>query len=437
MMKMRYFVNLTLVLVASAMAMPCAGQTTREEMAADLNKTGGVYYAYPTDKADNTKAPKGYVPFHISHYGRHGSRYLISDNDYDRVVKLMHLARQKNALTPLGQDVAVRIDSLMTEAQGRGGDLSPLGRRQHKRIASNMISNYPEVFANDSHITARSTLVPRCIISMASFCEALKEKNSRLTIDMESSNRYMPYLCWSSTESNRFNESNHWSGKLTEKMKNKLTNSDRITASIFSDKDFVKKYVQPDDFMWSMYWLASDSQNTEGRINFYDIFEPEELFNLWQSFNQSFYIHHCDYPAAQGIHFANAKPLLRNIIETADKAIESRNPSAALRFGHDGNIIPLLGLMGVEGTVGRTGDEYDVYKVWCDWKVSPMAANMQMIFYRNARKPGEVIVKILHNEKETHIPVKTDMWPYYRWQDVRDYFMHRIDSVGSEYKEIL
>ena len=64
-------------------AFPIASQTTREEMAADPNKTGGVYFAYPSTKADNTPAPKGYRPFHISHYGRHGSRYLISDNDYE------------------------------------------------------------------------------------------------------------------------------------------------------------------------------------------------------------------------------------------------------------------------------------------------------------------------------------------------------------------
>ena len=70
----------------------------------------------------------------------------------------------------------------MVETLGRGGDLSPLGRRQHRAIASRMIANYPEVFADNASITARSTLVPRCILSMASFCESLKEKNPRLTI---------------------------------------------------------------------------------------------------------------------------------------------------------------------------------------------------------------------------------------------------------------
>ena len=40
------------------------------------------YYAYPGPlQAKLTPAPKGYVPFYISHYGRHGSRYLIEPTD--------------------------------------------------------------------------------------------------------------------------------------------------------------------------------------------------------------------------------------------------------------------------------------------------------------------------------------------------------------------
>ena len=49
-----------------------------------------------------------------------------------------------------------------------------------------------------------------------------------------------------------------------------------------------------------------------------------------------------------------------------------------------------------------------------------MAANIQLIMYRN--KSGDMIVKLLHNEVETSIPVQTDMAPYYHWEDVRQFF---------------
>jgi hypothetical protein len=48
-----------------------------------------------------------------------------------------------------------------------------------------------------------------------------------------------------------------------------------------------------------------------------------------------------------------------------------------------------------------------------------MGANIQLIFYR---KGNDVIVKFLHNERETSIPVSTDIAPYYHWKDVRQFF---------------
>lgn len=401
-------------------------QTTKEEMADNPNKTGGVYYAYPATKADNTPAPKGYKPFHISHYGRHGSRYLIGDNDYINVAALLHKADSLDALTLLGKDLLNRVDSLMIETSGRGGDLSPLGVRQHRSIAERMMDNYPEVFIDKSNITARSTLVPRCILSMTSFTGRLKEKNPKLSIDHESSNRNMYYLCYSTPESDKFNGSQGWWKEVYRKFKDKNTDSDRFVGSIFKDNEFVERYVNPDDFMWAIHWLAADAQNTEGKIDFYDLFTSDELFGLWQSFNASFYARHADYGPAKGVHIQNAANLLNNIIDTADEAINNNNPSAALRFGHDGNVVPLAALMSLENCDAVIDNPDDFYKGWCDWKVTPMAANIQLIFFRNSKEPDKILVKILHNEQETKIPVATDIWPYYDWNNVRTYFKSRI-----------
>lgn len=418
----KFIISLAVVFAA----VPSFAQTTREEMKQDLNKTGGVYYAYPTVKADNSPAPKGYKPFHISHYGRHGSRYLISDNDYTRVSRLLHHADSAKALTPLGTDLMNRVDRLMEETRGRGGDLSPLGRRQHRAIAARMYGNYPDVFTANSSITARSTLVPRCIISMASFCESLKENNPRLEIDMESSNRYMPYLCYSTPESDAFNGNKGWWKEVYRKFEEKNTRPDRLVSSVFADSVYVDRYVNPHDFMWNIYWLASDAQNTEGKIDFYDLFTPDEVIDLWRCFNASFYARHSNYPEAGGRHLDNARPLLRNIIETADEAIASEAPSAALRFGHDGNIVPLAALMHIENCDSMVSSPDDFHKGWCDWNVAPMAANIQLVFFRNPKdKSAPVLVKVLHNEREVRIPVATDMWPYYRWDDVKGFYNER------------
>lgn len=403
------------------------GQTSFEEMSADLNKTGGVYYAYPASSADNTPAPAGYKPFYISHYGRHGSRYLISDNDYTRVSSLLHKAADAGALTPVGKDLMSRLDSVLVEAAGRGGDLSPLGVRQHKAIAARMYGNYPEVFRKGGKVSARSTLVVRCVLSMASFCESLKENNPELDITMESSQRYMPYLCYSTPESNKFNGSEGWWKEVYRKFRKSHTSSGRLVGSVFSDNDFVEKYVDPDDFMWGIYWLASDAQNTENRISFYDFFTPSEIFDLWQCFNADFYARHSSFPAAEGKHLDNAKPLLRNFIKGAEEAISGKGEAATLRFGHDGNVVPFTALLGFDGCAGEENNPESFYKTWCDWRVSPMAANIQMILFRNEKKTDDILVKFLHNEKETRIPVATDMWPYYRWNDVKEHYQKILE----------
>ena len=125
--------------------------------------------------------------------------------------------------------------------------------------------------------------------------------------------------------------------------------------------------------------------------------------------------------AVQGIVVANAKSLLRNILDSADEAIRKGGIAATLSFGHDGNVIPLVALMQIENCNVAVNDPYEVYKVWSDFKVVPMAANVQIIFFRN-EKSDDILVKIMHNENEVHIPVQTDMFPYYKWRDVENYY---------------
>ena len=125
------------------------------------DRWGGVYYAYhaPED-AKLTPAPEGFRPFYISHYGRHGSRWLPSDSRYEWVNS--QFADNKN-LTKLGKSVKKRLAKIWKNAQGNGGKLTPLGAEQHRGIARRMMEHYPEVFA-DTHkkIEARSSVYDRC-----------------------------------------------------------------------------------------------------------------------------------------------------------------------------------------------------------------------------------------------------------------------------------
>lgn len=406
-------------------------QTTKEELRDNLNKTGGVYYAYPATKADNSPAPKGYEPFYISHYGRHGSRYLISDQDYKKVLDLLAEGKIEGALTPLGDTLLVRLQRVWKDVELRGGDLTPLGVRQHKAIAERMATNYPEVFKDETKISARSTLVVRCVLSMSAFCEKLKEINPKLQIDRDASQADMYYLCYHSPQSKAYtSDKGPWKEEY-RKFEESHTKPDRLVQSVFSDKNFIKKCVNPKEFMWALYWIAVDMQNIETQEDFYLAFTPEELIDIWQCVNYGFYVRDASYAGNHGLPVGNAKNLLNNIIATADSVISKGEPCATLRFGHDGNLIPLAAIMRIENCYESTDDPDKFYQVFSDFKIAPMAGNIQMVFFRNKKNHADVIVKVLHNEKEVKLPIETAQWPYYNWSDVRNLFLSTIES----YKE--
>ena len=75
----------TTILLTCALACALWGnaQQARQDIARDVNLAASNYVAYRGPQKVLTPAPKGYVPYYISHYGRHGSRYLIGANSYD------------------------------------------------------------------------------------------------------------------------------------------------------------------------------------------------------------------------------------------------------------------------------------------------------------------------------------------------------------------
>ena len=400
-----------------------SAQTAKDEVLADLNKAGSVYYAYPVTTVEQTATPKGYEPFYISHYGRHGSRYLIADNDYFWMLQLMREAKAAGALTPLGLDALERIEKVWLEAEGRGGDLSPLGVKQHRGIAERMFNTFPEVFKGKVDISARSTIVMRCAMSMDAFCERLKELNPQLSITREASNRYMRYLNYHSPESNAFNAPDGPWKEEYRKFEESHTNADRLVGTIFSDSLWVVRNVNPHKVMWGFYWLAVGMQDIETKVSFMDLFEPQELFDLYQAFNYRFYVGDSNYPGSNGMLLDNAKPLLRNVIESADEVIKSGKTGATLRFGHDGNLIPFAGLLGLKDCYASVENPADFYKYFVSYKISPMAGNVQIIFFRNKKDHDDIIVKFMLNERETSIPIETDNYPFYKWSDVRSHYM--------------
>ena len=120
-LKTDYMRRFFITTVAIILAFTATAQSARELILSDSSYALGVYRLYPTQFKEQTPAPKGYKPFYISHYGRHGSRYVLRDEKYDRAYRVFEDAAYFGKLTPYGKEIYDRLTRAKRDAYGRGG----------------------------------------------------------------------------------------------------------------------------------------------------------------------------------------------------------------------------------------------------------------------------------------------------------------------------
>ena len=92
-------------------------------------------------------------------------------------------------------------------------------------------------------------------------------------------------------------------------------------------------------------------------------------------------------------------------------------------------VLPLTCLLDINGYGEQIADIDRLEEHgWVNYRIFPMAANLQLVFYRNNKKPGDVLVKVLLNENEVRLPLPSDLAPYYRWSDFRRYYLAKLDG---------
>ena len=418
-MKTRLLITILLLITVGA-----AAQTSKKEMFKDPNRMGSNYLAYPgpTQKA-LTPPPAGYEPFYISHYGRHGSRYMTTNDYYVLAISKLDTAAQLGILTPRGADVLEKLRICYADAWNRDGDLTALGGRQHREIAHRMYERFPELLSQPLKVDARSSTVGRCMISMFNFCNELQGLNPALEIRMDASKRDMDFVVgdWGM----KFQETPEMEefGKKIEALGDKI-NPKRLMKSLFTDVARAESFVE-EVFFDALYNIVSDLQNVpELGISLMDVFTKDELFIAFTVYNAGWLLARGLIPGSTP-RYLQQKEVRDSIVSVADRVIASGQPTLTLRFSHDDSVLPLTYLMGFKEAMGATTDFNNLYKRISIDKLIPMAANIQLVFYRKEGS-DDVLVKFLLNENETTIPaVFTNISPYYHWADIKDYWSAR------------
>ena len=421
--------NLKLFFVLLVFPLCVYSQQALEDIKRDNCISGSNYYAYPGPRADGlTPAPKGYKPVYISHYGRHGSRYLVSKDDYDVALRTLQHADSLGKLTAVGRETLAKVKMLREEAHNRFGELTQRGAEQHRDIARRMYERFPEVFKGDVHVDAKSTVVIRCILSMENALQELLRHNNKLRISHDASDHDMHYM-------------NFWDAELMKRclperskgdydaFRSRHEKHDRVMRELFNDDSYWQNDINATDLNYRLFKLASNIQSSELRhkITLYNLFTAEELYENWLQTNAWWYAHYGGYTGNDANMSFIERRLLRKMIEEADSCLQEKRPGATLRYGHEVCVMPLACLMELDNWGLCTDDLEQLDKAgWRCYNLFPMACNVQMVFYRSKDKRKDTLVKVLLNENETRLPITPVTGNYYKWSDLRKYYLEKL-----------
>ena len=415
-----------LLLVPLAMMAWAQGTSALDQLKADPRKAYGTDYPYQFNNEVMTKAPKGYKPFYISHYGRHGSRYSWNGMLYNELATLLQTASEKNLLTAAGKSFCEKFMAAKEELQTGVSELSQLGWEQHQRIARTMYNTFPEVFKKGGNVFAISSLTGRCVLSMASFCQELTQCNPKIEIREQSSRFTLDGV----VPTDRQNPVKHEFPKAKprfEENRSKFQGDDKLRETVVA-----RVFTSTEGLPGNLHHIGSNLINLytslpnighEGMMG--NIITDEEIAAQWEGSNLGSYTWVFE-PQYDMI------PVLNDIIKKADAVLDgSSDRIADLRFGHDTCLGPLTVLMGINGADRDPADPYEVKNCYQNWETCK-ASNMQLIFYRGKKSSDDVLVKCLLNGAEATLPVPTTMAPYYKWSDFKKFYTEKTKGKDKK-----
>ena len=424
--------HFTIVIIAAITCMTLNAATPRKQIIGNFDRSASNHYAYPfgtdVDIPELTPAPAGYEPFHIDHYGRHGSRWLTTGKTYERPLKQLNKAKEAGMLNLQGELLLRQLSLVNETSQQRVGDLSDEGAEQHQQIAERMFRNFPEVFRGNARVDAKSTVIIRCILSMQNETMRLRSLNPELRITTDASYHDMYYMGWGYGEDTLANDLRKSVDPISNGMYDQYLHPERFIAQLVNDTAWAAANLDGRQLMRDVFDIAGSLQGHHwfNDISLYHYFNNSEIFELWRLKNIYWYIHWANAPQNGNRMPFIERALLRDMIQQAGAAIVTGERGANLRFGHEC-------LMEIDDVNYSCDDLSNLHEHWQDFNIIPKACNIQMVFYRPVGTVGnkmtDILVKVLFNEHEATLPVKPVTGPYYRWSDLKEYYEKKLDTV--------
>ena len=365
---------------------------------------------------------KGYKPIYISHFGRHGSRYLANPKYLIPAYESFSAAKAQGIRTEQGLLLYNALDAIYQEHQGMFGELAPLGAREHRGVASRMYAREKKVFTSKDRTKVRciSSVYTRCVLSMANFTEELSSHAPSLELSYLVGKKYND--AYMNAHSEYFFKPE--AIKIIDSLKVAHLRPEDLLSPFVTDIQKLKELSPTNlyEVQMSLYFAWGIAFNLDFLSVDLTRFFPMEHLTACGAIENAYRFATVGVPAEFRQHAKlPGQRLLDDIVAKADDALRTDSDVAAdLRFAHDSGLLPMCALLGVEGFPTYSIDE--AHKNWNMAEIVPMCANLQMVFYKGK---NDILVRIMLNEKVANLPAMIPVHGiYYRWNDIRDHIIN-------------
>ena len=388
-----------------------------------------TYTPYPFPEIRDTPAPRGYKPFYISSYNRHGSRYMGKESEVSCILDALEAAREANALTAEGSALLKDMRSFAALSEGMYGQLAPRGERELSALGARTARRFKEVFKGGTRteVNGVSSTANRCVVSMANYLTALKDACPKMNIHYTTGERHFRYI------------SNAWGisrvravhAKALDRHIRSRFDYPSLAERLFTDGGKAAGAVTEwTSFCMYLYYCAADTKCLDSDLDLFRYLTPDQILTLRNQADIVRYSANCLCLGTAAMRMDMVTPSMHEIRDKCAQALRPGSTLAAtFRFGHDTSLMALFSYLGLEGYTLEL-EPAQVPGRWHSWELMPMGSNLQMVFYGKKKGQGDVLVKFLLNEEEKAIP-ELGEGPYYKWSDVCRYLDAREQRFAA------
>lgn len=364
-------------------------------------------------------------PVYISYVARHGARYISSARKVTQLRDILYPLAVTGGLTKKGEKLLELTGKVIKASEGNWGELSSVGIYEQHRLASQIHTLVPEI-TRKGRFYACATYVPRVVMTMNQFCWQIDKLQNSVELYEGAGKRYDKLLRFFATDK----DYSHWrkDGEWKEVVKEFMTINvpEKPAASLFLNPEKLSAdslrniSMMEYDLLQSLRAMAFPAPD-----NYF--MSEEEYYSCWLTDNLEHYFRNSISPLNASSATA-ASYFLNTIIENTDAVCNADNlksdKTANLYFGHAETLMPLFSLMNLPGCRSLPNDYNDVAKEWNIARITPLGANLLLIFLRGDDEKLYVATRLNGHFIE---PVKEEGL-IIEWQKLKNYWINQINA---------